>query len=440
MSRYRNDPRAIRALVRADEIHRDVYLDRELFDLEMEQLWRHTWLYVGHDSQVPQPGDFYTTQLAREPVIMIRGTDGVVRVLPNRCAHKGTRLASAVHGKCAGGTLRCPYHGWTYRLDGKLRTVPLKSGYEGTAFPSSEAAQGLREISSVNYRGFVFARLAVEGPGFEEYFGEALTSIDNMVERSPEGRLEVAGGVLRYLHDCNWKMFVENLNDAMHPMVAHESSAGTAKRMWESSGADGAVPMVIEQFVPFVNGYDFFEKMGVKVYANGHSYTGVSFSIHSKYAHVGDYERRMAEVYGAERAQRILGEARHNTVYYPNLTIKGAIQAIRVARPLAVDKTLIESWTFRLVGAPEELLARTTTYSRLINAPTSMVGHDDLHCYRSIQEGLAGSGSDWVSLHRNHTAAEAAGIAGTYGATNEAPMRGQYHAWAELMTLGMKEG
>ena len=437
MSRYRNDPQAIRALVRPDEIHRDLYLDPELFDLEMEQLWRHTWLYVGHDSQVPHPGDFYTAMLAREPVIMIRGSDGVVRVLPNRCAHKGTRLASAVHGKCVGGVLRCPYHGWTYRLDGKLRSVPLKSGYEGTAFDRSAAAQGLPELTSVNYRGFVFARLAAGGPGFEEYFGESLSSIDNMVERSPEGRLEVAGGVLRYMHDCNWKMFVENLNDAMHPMVAHESSAGTAKKTWESSGSEGPAPMVIEQFVPFVNNYDFFEKMGVKVYANGHSYTGVNFSIHSRYAHIGDYEKRMTEAYGVERAQRILGEVRHNTVYYPNLTIKGAIQAIRVARPLAVDKTLIESWTFRLVGAPDELLARTTTYSRLINAPTSMVGHDDLHCYRSIQEGLASASNEWVSLHRNYSAAEAREIVGTFGATNEVPMRGQFRAWAQFMTLGM---
>ena len=75
--------------------------------------------------------------------------------------------------------------------------------------------------------------------------------------------------------------------------------------------------MVIEQFVPFVNGYDFFEKMGVKVYDNGHSYTGVNFSIHSKYSRVGEYERRMVEAYGEERAHAILGEARHNTVYYP---------------------------------------------------------------------------------------------------------------------------
>ena len=84
MSRYREHPQAIRELVRPAEVHRDVYVDPELFDLEMTQLWRNTWLYVGHDSQVPAPGDFYSTQLAREPVIMIRGTDGVVRVLPNR--------------------------------------------------------------------------------------------------------------------------------------------------------------------------------------------------------------------------------------------------------------------------------------------------------------------------------------------------------------------
>ncbi len=440
MGRYRDNPQAIRDLVRPDSIHRDLYLDPELFELEMGRLWRNTWIYVGHDSQVPEPGDYYSAQIGREPVIMLRGTDGAVRVLANRCAHKGTRLVSAVSGRCAGGVLRCPYHGWTYRLDGTLRTVPLKSGYEGTGFEASEASRGLRSLACANYRGFMFVRLASEGPGFEEYYGDSLSSIDNMVERSPAGRLEVAGGVLRYVHDCNWKMFVENLNDAMHPMVAHESSAGTAKRLWEQDGAASPAPMVIEQFVPFVNGYDFFEKMGVKVYDNGHSYTGVNFSIHSKYWSDGEYERRMAEAYGEERARRILGEARHNTVYYPSLTIKGAIQAIRVVRPLAVDKTLIESWTFRLAGAPDALLSRTTTYTRLINSPTSVVGHDDLHCYRSIQQGLASGSNDWVSLHRNYSAAETAGVAGTYGATNEVPMRGQYRAWAHYMTLGMRQG
>jgi phenylpropionate dioxygenase-like ring-hydroxylating dioxygenase large terminal subunit len=273
-----------------------------------------------------------------------------------------------------------------------------------------------------------------QGIGFRDYFGDSLTSIDNMVDRSPEGRLEVAGGVLRYLHDSNWKMFVENLNDAMHPMVAHESAAGTAKRLWAGKPDSEPKPMAIEQFLPFVNGYEFFDKMGVRIYENGHSYTGVKFSIHSKYSAIGEYERRMEAAYGAERAQAILGEVRHNTVYYPNLTIKGAIQAIRVARPLAPDRTLIESWTFRLAGAPDDVLQRTLLYTRLINAPTSVVGHDDRHCYRAIQEGLAADGNDWVSLHRNFSPAEREHIAGDYNGTNEVSMRGQYRAWARFMS------
>jgi phenylpropionate dioxygenase-like ring-hydroxylating dioxygenase large terminal subunit len=407
----------------------------------MQRLWRNTWIYIGHDSQVPRPGDYYSTVLARQPVIMLRGVEGEVAVLLNRCAHKGAKLVSAEHGSCEGRLLRCPYHGWTYRLDGSIRTIPQKGGYDGTGFEQAPASRGLLRLRHVaNYRGFVFARLAEEGPGFEEYFGESLTSIDNMVERSPAGRLEVAGGVLRFVHDCNWKMFVENLNDTMHPMVAHESAAGTAKKLWEGKPADAPKPMAIEQFLPFVSGYPFFDEMGVRIYDNGHSYTGVNFSIHSAYAAVSDYERQMEEKYGAERARRILGEVRHNTVYYPSLTIKGAIQAIRVARPIAVDKTLIESWTFRLVGAPERLLERTVMYTRLINAPTSMVGHDDLHCYRSIQEGLAAEGNEWVSLHRNFTSAEREGLAGVHNGLSEVSMRGQFRAWAKYMTLGASGG
>jgi phenylpropionate dioxygenase-like ring-hydroxylating dioxygenase large terminal subunit len=310
----------------------------------------------------------------------------------------------------------------------------MKSGYDGTGMTESTAARGIVQIPNVvNYRGFVFARLAPEGIGFHEYFGESLTSIDNMVDRSPEGRLEVAGGVLRFMHDCNWKMYVENLNDAMHPMVAHESAAGTAKKLWAGKPDTEPKPMAIEQFLPFVNGYDFFDKMGVRIYDNGHSYTGVKFSIHSKYSALGEYERRMEQAYGAERAHAILGEIRHNTVYYPNLTIKGAIQAIRVARPIAPDRTLIESWTFRLAGAPDDVLQRTLLYTRLINAPTSVVGHDDRHCYRAIQDGLTTDGNDWVSLHRDYRDTERERIAGDYNGTNEVSMRGQYRAWARFI-------
>ena len=105
MTRYGTDPAALRDLIRPDRIHRDVYLDPGLFDLEMERLWRNAWIYVGHDSQVPAAGDFYTAVIGREPVIMLRGADSKVRVLPNRCSHKGTKLLSAIHGKCQAGVM-----------------------------------------------------------------------------------------------------------------------------------------------------------------------------------------------------------------------------------------------------------------------------------------------------------------------------------------------
>jgi len=194
---------------------------------------------------------------------------------------------------------------------------------------------------------------------------------------------------------------------------------------------------VIEQFLPFVSNYEFFDEMGVKIYDHGHSYSGVNFSIHSSYSAIPEYAAQMEAAYGAERARAILGESRHNTVYYPSLTIKGAIQTIRVVRPIAVDRTLIESFTLRLVGAPPALLERSAVYNRVINAPTSVVGHDDLYCYRAIQEGLASNGNDWVNLQRNYSDREKeGGILGVHNGTSEASMRGQFRAWVAAMTAG----
>ena len=433
MGKYRDDPRALARLVEPDRVHRDVYTDPEVFELEMERLWSRTWVYVGHASQVPLPGDYLTVDVAAKPLLMVRHTDGSIRVLMNRCAHKGAKLVSDTAGN-AGKLFRCPYHAWAYRTDGSLINIPLKQGYDGTRLHETASMAGLEAVRNVEvYRGFVFARLSSSGLGFREYFGDSLSSIDNLADRSPEGELEITGGCLRYMHNCNWKMFVENLNDTMHPMIAHASSAGTAKRLWQDKPPELPKPMAIEQYVPFANDYKFFDDMGVRVYAHGHSFSGVNFSIHSSYSSVTDYEERMKRAYGEERARKILGTVRHNTVYYPSLTIKGAIQSIRIARPLAADRTLIESWTFRLKGAPDSVLQRTVMYNRLINSPMSVVGHDDLHCYRAIQEGLAAQGNEWVSLHRNFDPAELGAAEVTANGTSDISMRNQFRAWAEFM-------
>src|SRR5919198_4666376 len=217
MDRYRNDTRALDRLVEPDRVHRDVYTDPEIFQLEMERLWPRTWVYVGHTSQVREPGDFITLDIATKPLILVRHTDGSLRLLLNRCAHKGTKVVGDLAGN-TGKTFRCPYHAWTYRTDGSLINIPLKQGYEGTALHQIPSVAGLTPLKHVEiYRGFVFARLSDEGLGFRDYFGDSLSSIDNLADRSPEGELELTGGGLRLLHHSNWKMFVEKLKETMQP-------------------------------------------------------------------------------------------------------------------------------------------------------------------------------------------------------------------------------
>jgi hypothetical protein len=198
--------------------------------------------------------------------------------------------------------------------------------------------------------------------------------------------------------------------------------------------------MAVEQFAPFVSPYEFFEKMGIRVWPHGHGHTGVSNSIHAAYSPIPGYWEAMEAAYGEERARRILGEVRHNTVYFPNIMVKGPIQTLRLFKPLAADRTLVESWTFRLVGAPDALLERTITYNRLINAPTSVVGHDDLEVYERSQAGLRARGREWLNLARLYDPAERHQPTAVTNGTNEWQMRNQMRAWVHFMTASMPGG
>ncbi|HEU0229133.1 MAG TPA: aromatic ring-hydroxylating dioxygenase subunit alpha [Burkholderiaceae bacterium] len=439
MNHYTDNPAAVRALVRPTEVHKDLFIDDEIFDLEMEHLFANTWVYVGHGSQVPNPGDFHSTTVGNQPVIMVRHTDKTVRVLYNRCPHKGVMVTGDTCGN-TGKFFRCPYHAWTFKTDGSLLSIPLKKGYDPEVLTQCEASQGMAAIENVrDHRGFVFCRLNPEGQSFEDFFGESLSTLDNMVDRSPEGRLEVAGAPLRYMHDCNWKMLVDNQTDTCHPMVAHESSAGTAVRVWEGAPPGTPKPMAVQQFAPFISPYEFFEGMGIRVWENGHGHTGVHNSIHAAYSEIPDYLEAMVRAYGEARAHEILGDTRHNTIYFPNIMVKGPIQTLRIFKPLAADKTLVESWAFRLVGAPDVLLERTLMYNRLINAPTSVVGHDDHEVYERSQHGLHARGREWVNVARLYEPTEADRKNEVVNGTSEWQMRNQYQAWARYITTTMRE-
>jgi hypothetical protein len=177
--------------------------------------------------------------------------------------------------------------------------------------------------------------------------------------------------------------------------------------------------------------------MGLRVWDNGHGHTGVSHSIHSDYSAVPGYFDQMKAAYGEERARAILGENRHNTIYFPNLMLKGPIQLLRLFKPLSANRTLVESWTFRLVGAPDLLLERTVMYNRLVNAPTSVVGHDDLEVYERAQTGLMADGNEWVNLQRLYDPGEVDGHTLVTGGTSESQMRNQFRAWEKFMALSL---
>ena len=440
MVHYRGNPNAVRGLVRGHAVHRDVYIDREVFDLEMEHLFANSWIYVGHASQLRNPGDFITSKIGHQPILVSRHTDGTIHVLHNRCPHKGVKISSEPCGN-TGKFFRCPYHAWSFKTDGSLLAVPLKKGYEGTGFDTDPASNGLPRVENVKiYRDFIFARLSENGISFEEYFSESLSTIDNMIDRSPEGKLELVGAPIRYMHQCNWKMLVENQTDTCHPMVAHESSAGTAVKIWEENKHRFAeTPMAVQLYAPFASPYEFYEGAGIRIWPNGHGHTGVSGSIHQDYSDIPGYMDMMISSYGEERAKEILGEVRHNTVYFPNILVKGPVQILRNFIPLAVDKTLVESWVFKLVGAPEKIYERALMYNRFINAPTSIVGHDDLEMYERAQEGLRSDGNEWVNLQRLYDADEAIDVIEVVNGTSERQMRNQFYAWSKFITSSMEQ-
>lgn len=419
-------------LVEPDRVHKSLYTDPALFELEMERIFGRAWIYVGHESQVPNAGDYHQALIGRQEVVMTRARGGKVHVLYNRCPHKGAKLVALPDGKC-GNFLRCPFHGWSFGLDGKLISVPAREGYEDTRFDMADPAFSVRRVArQENYRGFVFASLASDGPSLEEFLGGIKLSIDNLCDRAPEGEVEVAGGVFRVWQNSNWKIFFENLNDTSHPMVTHESSVNAARE--EHKAKNGDAPMPFELHIIEGNGepYDFWGKLEMVAYPYGHSYMGAIFQPPTDPVSM-EYQATLEAAKGVEAAHEIMAVQRHNSIIYPSCAPHTSFQQLRVIRPIAPDRTMVEIYTFRLKGAPESFFRRSITYANIVNSPSSNVMPDDIEVYARVQQGLTGDGGDWVSLHREAGRDRIEADRTTAGGLSELPMRNQYAAWAGYM-------
>ncbi|MDN7615983.1 aromatic ring-hydroxylating dioxygenase subunit alpha [Burkholderia cepacia] len=420
-------------LVRPDSVHKRLYTDPAIFALEMERIYGRAWIYVGHESQVKTAGDYHTTRIGDQDVVMVRASDGTIHVIYNRCPHKGAKVVPDGDGS-VGKFFRCPYHAWTFRHDGTHLSAPLRNGLQNTCFDPKHPDFSMRRVARVDsYRGFVFASQSNDGPDLRTFLNGVVSSIDNLCDRSPVGEVEVTGGVFRVLQRSNWKVFYENLHDTMHAPVTHESSVVSARAQAAEMGA-----MPFELLIMDGNGepYEFWERLELRAYAYGHGYMEGIFdpaaaerdSVSSAHFAV------LAEVYGEERARGILGMNRHNTVIYGSGSPHTVFQQFRVIRPIAVDRTLVEIQLFRLKGAPDAVFDRALTYANVINSPSSNVMPDDVEVYARCQEGNQTRGGEWVSMHR-YVGTDRATDDGfvSINGTSELPMRNQFAAWKRFM-------
>jgi phenylpropionate dioxygenase-like ring-hydroxylating dioxygenase large terminal subunit len=416
----------IAGLVQPGRVHRRVYADRAIFELELERIFARAWCYVGHESQIPVAGSFIRASIARQELVVVRKEDGGVAVLHNRCGHRGAMVVAERCGRVH--RFRCPYHAWTFRTDGSLQSVPCIEGYEGSGFDTSDPSLGMIPAPRVGtYRGFIFASLAAAGPELEEFLGPTTDAIDNMLDRAPGGRLEVAGGCFRVRQRSNWKIYLENMHDGLHPMIVHQPSIdpareGTRKPPTPTPESAFALGVIA------ANGqtYEAMAALPVRLYPYGHSEMAAFRANPAVDPEFRAYRDDLVAIHGEERVARLLSDNRLSTMFYPSASVQATSLQMRVIIPEAVDRTLIEIWTFRLAGAPESLYQRTIVLANTAHSPSSLIKHDDFAIYARVQAGVASGGIEWIDDRR--------GMNDPSTSMSEAYIRNQFEAWRAYMT------
>lgn len=202
-----------------DRLPQTAFNNKQIFDLEQERIFNRDWLYVGHESEIPNPGDYASRNLGENPFIFIRDEEGEIRVLFNSCRHRGTKLCESDQGNAS--HFRCPFHGWTYKNNGDLIGVPQKH----EAFPDIEPDEwSMVSAPRVDsYGGLVFASLAEEGPSLDEYLGGLQWYLDLSLKLG-DGGMEVIGEPHRYEVNMDWKMRSEGgRGDSYHTAFTHRS-------------------------------------------------------------------------------------------------------------------------------------------------------------------------------------------------------------------------
>ena len=406
-------------------VHTRAYTDPDVFELEMDRIFSRSWVYVGHESEIPEPGNYKTAHVGRQPVIVSRASDGSIRVMYNRCRHRGAVVCREPKGYAK--TFRCPYHGWIYKSDGKLIGVSMRDGYP----KDFQQPEGLLQLPRVeSYGGLIFASAEPDGIDLKSHLGTAAKWIDRRVALSPTGKLKLVSEPYTVVYEGNWKFQFENIIDEYHFAFVHEPFMKLQEKYGDTTGdygvhVSGAVQNMNERrqegrrSLGGVGGHGLQERR-----ASDHE-VDEALAGDDK-----DYYEKLLEANGRDELAHIIGGGA--AMIHPNV---GVIhRQIRVIRPLSVDKTEVTIYPFEVDGAPDEHNEGWLRSQERFYGPAGYGMPDDVEMFALNQQGLDASKVDWLILERGlgkETVLETGDISCPPG--GESPLRALWGAWLELM-------
>lgn len=427
-------------LVEDDRAHRSLYTDPAVFDLEMTKIFGGTWVYLAHESQIPNPNDFILGKLGLRPLIITRDKQGVIRALYNRCTHRGTTLCRQEKGNAS--AFQCPYHGWNFLNSGKLRGVPWPDGY-AEKLPRNDAFN-LAQVPRVeSYRGFIFGTLNMEAPSLEDHLGPIRKPIDDWLDRNPGGKVVVCEAN-RLKYKGNWKLAFDNSGDGYHVIYSHRSLIKTENRFADEETSKGmsyyqSSPDSLPMYIQYMgNGHHFKDKR-----PNLEMRPGGLWAIESLHPGMEHVQEKFRTQYG-ERAEQMLdlaGSEPVNINVFPNLSLLG--NHIQMFQPVSFDETDTVWYGTKIEDVDgtlgEEALTEINTLRMRTQEGFPNFGEvDDVTNFEQIQRGLAAPEDEWVYMNRGfgipdriHTLEDGT-IRGP--ATDELFMREYMKEWKRLMS------
>lgn len=416
-------------------LDRRVYTDPAIFELEMSLIWEKTWVFLAHESQIRNRGDFIQAHIGRHPILVTRDREGQVNALVNSCTHRGAKVSRLSKGNTR--AFSCPYHGWVFASSGEL--IGIKEEAEG-GYPASfdKSRLGLRPVPRFeSYRGFYFGCFDEHIEPLADYLGDARTFIDLLVDQGPNG-IEVLKGAATYSFRGNWKLQAENGIDGYHPTTVHKNFADTQRQRLRANAGSGA-PKTLELIPTGPTG-----NAGYFDFGNGHGVMWGTFpnpQERCNYPARPEVEQRI----GTVRADWSLGKLRNLFLYPSVFLMDNRGSQIRVIRPIAVDQTEVVTYAIAPVGeSPELKRKRLRQYEDFFN-PSGMATPDDLAEFEATQEGMGGGAGTYSDLSRGarnqvrgaNRHARDLGIepcSSGEACADEGILIGQYRNWVRLMT------